>query len=84
MPEVSAQQVMQAIAPLISRSGTDVIGEDMPLLSSGVIDSMGIAELGQLLSDAFGVDVSIDQLGFDNADTPAQLAVIVSQANSNS
>jgi acyl carrier protein len=51
-----------------------------PLLSSGVIDSLGIAELGEILSSAFSVHISIDQLGFDNADTPEQLAEIVSKA----
>ena len=48
-------------------------GPDTPLLENGVIDSLGILELMNFLSDRFGI--TLDDVDFtpENLETPARL-----------
>ena len=54
-----------------------VLGADTPLLSSGLVDSLSMEELAVSLEQEFGVRLDVSDLGFDNADTPAQLLTLV-------
>jgi aryl carrier-like protein len=63
--------LIELVAPLVP----DVeIRPDTPLLSTGLLDSFGLVELAARLADR-GIDVELDQLGADNADTCEQLLV---------
>ncbi len=53
------------------------ITPETPLLSSGLIDSLSMNELAVCLEQEFGVAMDVADLGFDNADTPAQLLALV-------
>ena len=48
-----------------------------PLLESGLVDSLGILELVNFLTDTFGVPISDEDLQPDNFDTIAQLVAFV-------
>ena len=47
---------------------------DTPLLSSGLIDSFGLAGLIAALEREFPVRIDPAQIGADNFDTPAQIS----------
>jgi acyl carrier protein len=46
---------------------------DLPLLSSGLIDSLRVAGLLALLQERYGVAIDPRDVGTDNFDTPAQM-----------
>ena len=46
---------------------------DTPLLSSGLIDSFGVAGLIAAIEDKFGTRINPAGIGADNFDTPAQI-----------
>jgi len=47
---------------------------DTPLLSSGLVDSLRFAELVMLVEGSFAVTLELADLGYDNFDTPRQMA----------
>jgi acyl carrier protein len=47
---------------------------DTPLLSSGIIDSLNLINFLLLLEQAYKIDISIEDIGYDNFDTAAQIA----------
>jgi acyl carrier protein len=67
--------VLRTVAPGAPRD----VDRDTPLLSSGIVDSFSVAELALALSAAFAVEVPLESLGVDNADTPDQLAALINQ-----
>jgi acyl carrier protein len=46
---------------------------DLPLLSSGLIDSLRVADLLVAVGDRFGVTIDPSEVGTDNFDTPRQM-----------
>jgi acyl carrier protein len=46
---------------------------DMPMLSSGLIDSLRVAGLLVALESQYGVPIDSRDVGADNFDTPAQI-----------
>jgi acyl carrier protein len=79
MSETTAAEIVQAIQPITEGAA---IGPDTPILSTGIVDSLSVAELAETLNTAFGVRLSVDELGFDNADTAEQLAKLVNDQRS--
>jgi acyl carrier protein len=49
------------------------ITEQTPLLSSGLIDSLHVAQLLTLLEQHYGKRIAVRDIGVDNFDTPAQI-----------
>ena len=60
------------------RTGADQVGDDDPLLDSGIVDSMGILQLVSFLESEFGIDVDDDQIVPDNFETMNSIAAFVS------
>lgn len=58
-------------------AGGEALEPDTPMLSTGIIDSFGVAEVIQLLEDRYGVRIPVEQLGVDTADTPRDLAALI-------
>ncbi len=42
------------------------IGDDEPLIESGIIDSLGILKILGFLDEAFGVDLGSDEIKLEN------------------
>ena len=60
------------------------LGNDDPLLGSGVIDSIGVIELVEFLQEQFSCDITEDEITERNLGTLAAIArFIVSKCNGN-
>jgi acyl carrier protein len=66
---------MNEILAIVRRQLTQEFPLDMhtPLLSSGLIDSFGVAGLLAALERKFQIGIDPGQIGVDNFDTPAQI-----------
>jgi acyl carrier protein len=62
--------LLELVRPLAE--GADVEA-DTPLLSTGILDSFAIGELLDAVRAEYGVDLPVEEVGVDNADTPEQL-----------
>lgn len=56
---------------------TALLEPDVPALSAGIIDSLGMAELVEVLDDRLGVRLELAELTYDTADSPRQIAELV-------
>jgi acyl carrier protein len=70
------EMILAAVRRAVGRP-IQALDADMPLISTGIVDSFAIATLAEELTDAFGRTVSIESLGVDNADTARQIARLV-------
>lgn len=61
----------------LSRSGIDEIGDDEPLLDSGIIDSMGIIQLVGFLESEFNIEVDDEEILPEHFETMAGIAALV-------
>jgi acyl carrier protein len=71
-----AQQVLDVLRPMLDPSAGP-LDVDTALLSTGIIDSLGLQEAVDALVEAFGAQLDVDDLGVDNADTARQIATLV-------
>lgn len=65
------------IAKEILRKPSRTIRADEALLSSGLIDSFHLVDLGIFVEDTFGVRIDDFELNVDTFDTLAQLAELI-------
>ncbi len=69
----------QYIATKILKQPKRVITESEALISSGLIDSFSLVDLGLFVEDKFGVTLSDSELNAETFDTLAQLAALIQQ-----
>ena len=77
MSEDILQAISTYIAKDILKKHGRVIRPDEALLSSGLIDSLHLVDLGIFVEDSFGVRIEDFELNSDTFDTPAQLAALI-------
>lgn len=65
--------IVQRYLPRRTRELTD----SEPLISSGIVDSMGLVDLTLFLEEEFGVFLGPDEFGAGRADTLAQILDLV-------
>lgn len=65
------------IAAEILKQPSRAIGADEPLLSSGLIDSFHLVDLGMFVEDKFGVRIDDAELNASTFDTLNQLAALI-------
>ena len=65
------------ISEKILKQPNRVIGEDEPLISSGLIDSFSLMDLALFVEDTFGVRIEDTELNADTFDTLTQLAALI-------
>ncbi|MCS7059767.1 MAG: acyl carrier protein [Anaerolineae bacterium] len=65
------------IAESILNQPRRVIREDEPLISSGLIDSFHLVDLGLFVEDRFGVRLDDTELNKETFDTLAQLTALI-------
>ena len=61
----------------LSRSGLDEVGDDEPLLDSGIIDSMGIIQLVSFLESEFNIEVDDEEILPEHFETMAGITAFV-------
>ncbi len=67
------------IATEILKQPKRVIKPDEPIISSGLIDSFHLVDLGLFVEDKFGVKIDDTELNAETFDTLAQLADLIRQ-----
>ena len=53
------------------------VGDDAPLRTSGILDSMGLLRLVSLVEEKFGIEVSAYDAGIENFDRIDDIAAFV-------
>ncbi len=53
--------------------------DDEPLLTSGIIDSLGLVEVAAFIEEEFGVLVTPDRFGAGRADTVREMVALVAR-----
>jgi acyl carrier protein len=72
-PSGDASELKKFIREQIVRDPSMVIGDDQPLMSSGLIDSFALVDLSLFIETAFGVRVPDVDLTPDRMDTVAMI-----------
>jgi len=75
--EELATQLSKEIAKAILKRPDKAIGLDDKLISSGLIDSFNLVDLGMLVEDQFNVRIDDSELNADTFDTLRQLAELI-------
>lgn len=72
--------ILDRVLEVIRQStGVEPSSPDTPLLSSGLVDSLGVAGLVDALDDSFSVALTIDDLDAATFDTAREIAELVSR-----
>jgi acyl carrier protein len=57
------------------------LDDDEPLIESGIIDSLGVLKILAFLDEAFGVDLSSDQIKLENFKSVSSICSLVEKQN---
>jgi acyl carrier protein len=79
MPDSISETLAQYIATTILKQPKRVVAETEPLISSGLIDSFSLVDLGLFVEDKFGVRIDDSELNASTFDSIAQLAELIRQ-----
>ena len=72
--------IMEEVAPELE---LDSIGDDEPLIDSGIVDSLGVLRIMAFLDETFDVDLSMGEIHLENfKDVLTICAVVQEQAGS--
>ncbi|MBC8506325.1 MAG: acyl carrier protein [Anaerolineales bacterium] len=77
MTEEMIATLKKFIATEIARQPDRSIAADEKLISSGLIDSFSLVDLGLYVEDTFGVRIEDTELNADTFDTLEQLAALI-------
>lgn len=78
MTEIEAQ-LAEYIRTKIVKNPKKAIEVNTPLISSGLIDSFHLVDLGVFVEDEFDVHIEDSELNAQTFDTIAQLAVLIEE-----
>jgi acyl carrier protein len=71
------QKLTVYIAKEVLRQPNRAITADEKLISSGLVDSFSLVDLGLFIEDTFGVRIEDTELNADTFDSLAQLAALI-------
>jgi acyl carrier protein len=77
MPDEIVTNLAQLIAAKILKQPRRVIKPDEALISSGLIDSFNLVDVGLLVEDTYGVRIDDAELNADTFDSLTQLAELI-------
>jgi acyl carrier protein len=77
MPDEIVTNLAQLIATKILKQPRRVIKPDEALISSGLIDSFNLVDVGLLVEDTYGVRIDDAELNADTFDSLTQLAELI-------
>ena len=66
--------IMTEVNPDLNLSQLD---DDEPLIESGIIDSLGVLKILAFMDEAFGVDLSSDQIKLENFKNVSSICALV-------
>ena len=58
----------------------DQLEDDEPLIDSGIIDSLGVLKILAFLDEAFGIDLSSEQIKLENFKTVSSICGLIEKA----
>ena len=61
----------------LHKAEVEVVGDDDPLLDSGIVDSMGILQLVNFLESQFGIELADEEIVPENFETMTHIAAFV-------
>lgn len=79
IPEGAAAKLRAFVVQRYLPRRKRTLSDDEPLISSGIVDSMGLVDLTVFIEEEFGVFVGPDELGAGRADTLAQVLALIVQ-----
>jgi acyl carrier protein len=68
--------IMTEVSPEL---GLQQIGDDEPLIDSGIVDSLGILRILTFLDETFGVDLASEEIKLENFRTVRLICDLISQ-----
>ena len=71
------QQIRQFLSELLPDGKMSNLGDDTPLRTSGILDSMALLRLVGLVEEKFGIEVSAYEAGIENFDRIDDIAAFV-------
>lgn len=74
--EIISNLAQKIAANIISQPNRKIAPGDV-LISTGLIDSFGLVDLGMLVEDEYGVRIADSELNQDTFDTLDQLAALI-------
>lgn len=77
MREEIISKLSSYIAQHILKQPKRTIRPDEPLISSGLIDSFSLVDLGVFVEETFGIRIEDTELNADTFDTLEQLATLI-------
>lgn len=66
--------ILSEVCPEASLSG---LGDDEPLITSGLVDSLGILKILSFLDDEFGVNLASEEIKHDNFSTVNTIRALI-------
>jgi acyl carrier protein len=75
MPAPADVETLLVLIRPLAQDGA--IDPDTPLLSTGILDSFALAELLDVLAAEFEIELPVEEVGVDNADTADQLLALL-------
>ena len=77
MTELSAKLKNFIISEVNPDLGLTEIGDDEPLIEAGIVDSLGVLKIMSFLDEAFGIDLSSEEIKLDNFKTVRTICSLV-------
>jgi acyl carrier protein len=68
--------IMTEVAP---EQGLTEIGDDEPLIDSGIVDSLGVLRIMSFLDETFDIDLSSGEIRLENFKDVATICAVVEQ-----
>jgi acyl carrier protein len=78
MPDIRAE-LKDYLTGEILNDPTYPLGDDEPLITSGLIDSFSLVDIALWAEGAYGVHIDDTELTADNFDTVAELAALIAE-----
>jgi acyl carrier protein len=70
-------QIREFLSEILPSGKMSSVGDDTPLRTSGILDSMGLLRLVSLVEEKFGIEVEAYEAGIENFDRIDDIAAFV-------
>ncbi len=82
MSEYSAKIIEFIITEVNPDLHLERLGEDEPLIDSGIVDSLGVLRILAFLDETFGIDLSSDEIRLENFKNVRTICQMIEQGKS--
>lgn len=67
------------LSEVCPEAGLNGLSDDEPLISSGLVDSLGILKILSFLDDEFGINIASDEIKHDNFESIRLIAALINR-----